>query len=39
MDPPNISPGELLIYVLESPLESLVGLHFGNISAAQAWAE
>lgn len=30
MDPPNISPGELLIYVLESPLESLVGLHFGN---------
>ena len=30
IDPPNISPVELLIYVLESPLESLVGPHFGN---------
>ena len=30
MDPPNISPVELLIYVPESPLGSLVGPHFGN---------
>ena len=34
MDPLNISPVELLIYVLESPLESLVGPHFGNTFGA-----